>query len=129
VDAVTSVYAVQAQEVGRRGGRFWAKDVKHFEDKAKGVTLSAREIEGNIEGEEIKDLTAVGNVVVKQRTSQGETTLSGNKAVYSKGRGTITVTAKRRLHFRRTARYGQTRSSCFWRAGELKLTDLLRSSS
>jgi hypothetical protein len=26
---------VQAQEVGRRGGRFWAKDVKRFEDKAK----------------------------------------------------------------------------------------------
>jgi len=101
VDAVTSVYAVQAQEVGRRGGRFWAKDVKRFEDKAKGITLSAGEIEGNIEGEEIKDLTAVGNVVVKQRTSQGETTLSGNKAVYSKDRGTITVTGKKAVAFQK----------------------------
>lgn len=101
VEAITSVYALQAQEVGRKEKHFWAKDVKHFEDKAKGITLSAEEVEGSIEGEEIKELIAVGNVVVKQRASQGETTLSGNRAVYSKDRGTFTVTGKKAVAFQK----------------------------
>lgn len=43
----------------------------------------------------------MGNVIAKQRTSQEETTLSGNRAVYSKDRGTITVTGKKAVVFQK----------------------------
>lgn len=97
VDGVFENRALIASEATRAGDKFWAKDVKRYEDKIQKFVLSAKFVEGRLvkdkTGQEtMDDMIADQNVVFDYVDKQGlKSRVTGDKAVYSKARGTIVV--------------------------------------
>lgn len=98
VDGVMDGKALIAAEATRTGSKFWARDVKRYEDMVQKFVLSAKTVDGVIEkdlktGKDVlKEMTADKNVVFDYKDKQNlKTRITGDKAIYSKARGTIVV--------------------------------------
>ena len=76
-----------------RGQKVFARNVSRFEDKTQNLVMKAREMEGLLVDGEFSELTATGNVVADTVAADGKTTrVTGDRAVYSKARGTLVFT-------------------------------------
>jgi hypothetical protein len=84
-------YFMDSDEAGREGERFWARNVRRYEDRARRMTISASKVNGLIESGSIVELTAEGAIVMNVRTNGANTTIRGGKGVFSEERGTIVV--------------------------------------
>ncbi len=98
VDGIMSGKALIAAEATRTGSKFWARDVKRYEDMVQKFVLSAKTVDGLLEkdaktGQDtMKEMTADQNVVFDYVDKQNlKTRVTGDKAIYSKARGTIVV--------------------------------------
>ena len=92
VDAVSLGKVIKAEEVGRLNGKFWGRKVTRYEDKTKNISLAADVVDGELRGDHIKEVIASGSVVIDYIDKAGlKTVVKGNKAVYSKERGTVVI--------------------------------------
>lgn len=98
VDSIIENKILQADVATRKGNKFWAREVRRYEDIVQRFALSAKSVEGSFAtdgktGKEIlHEMTADKNVVMDYKDNEGLTTrVTGDKAVYSKDRGTIVV--------------------------------------
>lgn len=98
VDGIFENRALKAAEATRIGDKFWARDVKRYEDMIQKFVLSARTVDGRLvkdakTGEErMEEMVANKDVVFDYVDKQGlKTRVTGDKAVYAKARGTIVV--------------------------------------
>lgn len=98
VDGLLEKKILKADEARRRGNKFWASGVSRYEDLVEKFTISARTVEGTLAPdpqtgrEALSDMVADRNVVLDYVDKEGlKTRVTGDKAVYSKARGTIVV--------------------------------------
>ncbi len=92
VDAVLKDHILKAGEVGRSGDRFWGTDVKRYENRQKKIGLAADAVEGKIIDGKVQEFIATNNVAVDYTDKDGlKTIVTGNKAIYSKARGTVVI--------------------------------------
>ncbi|MEG1824098.1 MAG: hypothetical protein RR501_04895 [Cloacibacillus sp.] len=98
VDGVFENRALKAAEATRTGNKFWARDVKRYEDMIQKFVLSAKTLDGVLVKDEktgqetLQEMTADKNVVFDYVDKEGlKTRVTGDKALYSKARGTIVV--------------------------------------
>lgn len=83
---------IDADSVVLSGDAFSIEKVRSFADDELRVFLSAASIDGHLAKGEISDITARGGVVLKSGPKKDlPTTIRGNRAVYSKARGSIVV--------------------------------------
>ena len=89
---------LKADEARRSGNKFWATGVRRYEDLVEKFAISARTVEGTLAkdpqtGQDaLSDMIADRNVVLDYVDREGlKTRVTGDKAVYSKARGTIVV--------------------------------------
>lgn len=101
VDGLLEKKVLKADEARRRGNKFWASGVRRYEDLVEKFTISARTVEGTLApdpqtGQEaLGDMIADRNVVLDYVDKEGlKTRVTGDKAVYSKARGTIVVSGR-----------------------------------
>lgn len=97
VDGVYGPHALKSSEAGRENDRFWAVNVKRYEDRERRIVMSAARVDGTLVQNAVKTVTAVGNVIIDYIDKDGlKTHLTGGKAVYVAGdapqQGVITVT-------------------------------------
>lgn len=98
VNGVFNNRALDADEAVRKGDRFRANNVRRYEDKIQKFILSALRMEGRTAkdpktGDDLlQEMIADKNVALDYVGSDGlKTKITGNRAVYSKARGTIVV--------------------------------------
>lgn len=92
VDAVVSGKILKAEEAGRLNGKFWGRKVTRYEDKIKKISFAADMVDGELRGDLIKQVIASGSVVIDYIDKAGlKTVVKGEKAVYSKERGTVVI--------------------------------------
>jgi len=83
---------LEAQEAGRKGDRFWASQVRRFEDRQGKISLKAGRIEAQTDGEILRELTATGQVSAVVEGSDGTAVnLKGDRLLYSKAKGTVAL--------------------------------------
>ncbi|MFR5880468.1 MAG: hypothetical protein ACLUEQ_06520 [Cloacibacillus evryensis] len=89
---------LKAAEATRTGDKFWARDVRRYEDLVQKFVLSSKTMEGRLakdakSGQDtLQEMVADQNVVFDYVDKDGlKTRVTGDKAVYSKARGTIVV--------------------------------------
>jgi lipopolysaccharide transport protein LptA len=83
---------LEAEEAGRKGGRFWASKVLHFEDRREKISMKAGRVEALTEGEELRELTASGQVSAVVEGADGTPVrLRGDRLLYSKNKGTVAL--------------------------------------
>ena len=83
---------LEAGEAGRKGNRFWASQVRRFEDRKEKITLKAGRIDAQTDGEDLRELTATGQVSAIVEGSDGTPiTLKGDRLVYSKTGATVAL--------------------------------------
>jgi len=89
---------IKATEIHRNGADFNGINVAKLEDRVKKYSISAAVITGKInEKDEITDAVADKNVVFNNIDKNGlQSRLYGDHAVYSKAKGTLTVTGNAR---------------------------------
>jgi lipopolysaccharide assembly outer membrane protein LptD (OstA) len=83
-------YFVDSDEAGREGERFWARNVRRYEDRARKMSISASSAEGRVRGDTIVELITDGAIAINMLDGGG-TRITGNKGVFSQDRGTIVV--------------------------------------
>lgn len=97
VDSTFGDRIIIADMVEMQDEQFSAVKVEKFVDKAQGLEMSCDKVEGVLKSKEISEAVAQGNVRILIRDDQGkETRVFGNKAVYSKMRGSVVVTGNAR---------------------------------
>lgn len=85
----------QADSFEREGEKFVVREVRELVDPAIGSSLSAPLVEGALSGEELETMEASGGVTIHVDHSQnGPVKVTGQKALYSKARGTLVVSGK-----------------------------------
>ncbi|MGI6252291.1 MAG: hypothetical protein ACOYJV_02535 [Aminivibrio sp.] len=83
---------IDAAKLRMKGDYFWGTKIKKYADKKEGYLLTCDAAEGKLSGGELEEFTATGNVYFLSTPKGGEPTeIRGNKAVYSKARGTLVV--------------------------------------
>lgn len=93
VDMLYDQRALKAAEVGRKDRVFWAKRVAQYKDLKENTSLAANRVDGEITANgEVSQVVATGSVRVDYVDREGyKTRLTGEKAVYSKARGTVVI--------------------------------------
>lgn len=98
VDGLLEKKILKADEARRRGNKFWATGVRRYEDLTEKFTISARTVEGTLAPDPktgqnaLSEMTANRSVVLDYVDKEGlKTRVTGEKAVYSKARGTIVL--------------------------------------
>ena len=98
VDGILNDRILKAAEATRTGDKFWARDVRRYEDLVQKFVLSSKTMEGRLAKDEksgqdaLSEMVADKNVVFDYVDKDGlKTRVTGDKAVYSKARGTIVV--------------------------------------
>ncbi|OUO92957.1 LPS export ABC transporter periplasmic protein LptC [Cloacibacillus sp. An23] len=98
VDGLLEKKILKADDARRSGNKFWATGVRRYEDLVEKFAVSARTVEGTLApdpqtGQDaLKDMVADRNVVLDYVDREGlKTRVTGDRAVYSKARGTIVV--------------------------------------
>ncbi|MCQ4763377.1 LPS export ABC transporter periplasmic protein LptC [Cloacibacillus evryensis] len=98
VDGILDNRILKAAEATRTGDKFWARDVRRYEDLVQKFVLSSKTMEGRLakdakSGQDtLQEMVADQNVVFDYVDKDGlKTRVTGDKAVYSKARGTIVV--------------------------------------
>ncbi|MFA0888935.1 MAG: LptA/OstA family protein [Synergistales bacterium] len=83
---------LEAEEAGRKGDRFWASKVLRFEDRREKISMKAGRVEALTEGEELRELTASGQVSAVVEGADGTPVrLRGDRLLYSKSKGTVAL--------------------------------------
>lgn len=83
---------LEAREAGRKGDRFWASQVRRFEDKQERISLKAGRIEAQADGEGLRELTATGQVSAVAESGDGSpVTLKGDRLLFSKAKGIVAL--------------------------------------
>ncbi len=81
----------------RQGDRIEVRDVTEMVDPELGGRLSARLIEGTLDGPDVETLEASGSVAMEvKRAGNGPVKVTGQKALYSKARGTLVISGEAR---------------------------------
>jgi lipopolysaccharide assembly outer membrane protein LptD (OstA) len=97
VDSKFGDRIIIADMVEMQDEEFSAVKVEKFVDKAQGLEMSCDKVEGVLKDKEISEAIAQGKVRILIRDDQDkQTRVFGNKAVYSKKRGSIVVTGNAR---------------------------------
>lgn len=93
VDMLYDNRIVKAQEIGRKGDTFWGRRVTQYKDLTQNVALAANRVDGSIAANgEVSQAVASGNVQVDYVDAEGyHTHMTGDKAIYSKARGTVVM--------------------------------------
>lgn len=92
VDALTDDKAMKADEAGRRGEKFWGRNVVRYEDRKQKTGMSAQTVDGIIQQDVVQESVAKGNVKMDYLDKNGlKSVVTGDTAVYSKARGTVVV--------------------------------------
>lgn len=82
----------QADSFEREGEKFTVREMTELVDAELGGRVSAPLVEGVLSGEEMETLEASGGVTIEVTQSQnGPVKVTGEKALYSKARGTLVV--------------------------------------
>lgn len=82
----------KAASFERNGENFIVREMKELSDPELGGRVSAPLVEGVLSGEEIETLKASGGVVIEaDQNRNGPVRVTGQKALYSKARGTLVV--------------------------------------
>ena len=85
-------YSIDADDVSRDIDAISARNVRKFYERTRKVTMSAARADGILQGEEISEMTAEGNVVITMPDNDGVMTrATGNKGIYSLARGTVVL--------------------------------------
>lgn len=83
---------LEAEEAGRKGDRFWASQVRRFEDRREKLSVKAGRVEARTEGEELRELTASSQVFAVVEGSDGTpVNLRGDRLLYSKNKGSVAL--------------------------------------
>ena len=83
---------VDAEDLSTRGDTFSVAKLRRFADSAEGFSFSCNSIEGKLKGGEIVEFTAVGAFKFVSSPKRGTPTeIRGDRAVYSKARGSLVV--------------------------------------
>lgn len=92
VNGIMDNRTIKASEVGRLGDKFWGVNVVRYEDKKQKVGISAKRIDGVMKAQEVSELVADKDVTIDYIDKEGlKTVVTGDKAVYSKARGTAVI--------------------------------------
>ncbi len=98
VDGILNDRILKAAEATRTGDKFWAREVRRYEDLVEKFVLSSKTMEGRLAKDEesgqdaLQEMVADKNVVFDYVDKDGlKTRVTGDKVVYSKARGTIVV--------------------------------------
>lgn len=85
-------YFIDADEIGRNEGKFWAARVRKYHDRSRNLTLSAAKANGVIRNDEVVELLVEGNVVMDSPDDKGKMSrITGDKGLFSVERGTIVI--------------------------------------
>lgn len=83
---------VDAEDLSTRGDSFSVAKLRRFADSAEGFSFSCNSIEGKLKDGEIVEFTAVGAFKFVSSPKRGTPTeIRGDRAVYSKARGSLVV--------------------------------------
>jgi len=84
--------SIEAEELGTRGEKFSVTGLVRYADSSEGYSFSCRTAEGLLDGGTIVEFTGTGAFRLRSTPRKGATTeIRGDKAVFSKARGTIVV--------------------------------------
>ena len=87
-----AAYSIDADDVSREIDAFSARNVRRFYERTRNVTMSALRIDGILEGDEVVEMTADGDVVITMPDKDGVMTrATGAKGFYSVARGTVVL--------------------------------------
>ena len=87
-----AAYSIDADDVSRDEGVFYARNVRRFYERTRNVTISASRFNGILRGDDVVEMTAEGGVVITARDSDGAITrATGAKGIYSVARGTVVL--------------------------------------
>ena len=86
-------YYIDADEVSRNGDQFAARGIRRYNDKERGVKMSATRANGKLgPNGDILELVAEGNVVLDTPDNRGAISrITGDKGVFSVARGTLVI--------------------------------------
>jgi len=85
-------YSIDADDISRDADAFFARNVRRFYERTRRITMSASKADGIIQGDEVAEMTAEGNVVITMPDSEGTMTrATGRKGIYSQARGTVVL--------------------------------------
>ena len=83
---------IDAEDLSTRGETFSVAKLRRYADSAEGLSFSCNSIEGKLKDGEIVEFTAVGAFKFISSPKKGTPTeIRGDKAVYSKARGSLVV--------------------------------------
>lgn len=92
VDGIFQNRIIKAGEIGKNSEKFWGENVIRYEDIKQKIGIAAKRIDGVTKNGEVQQVVASSDVQIDYIDKEGfKTTVTGNKAVYSKARGTIVV--------------------------------------
>jgi lipopolysaccharide export system protein LptA len=92
VDSTYKQYALQCAEAASSKNSFWATNVAKLENRQKRYVLSSGRIDGRTENGAITEVVANKGLVLDYVDNENlKTHVTGDKAVYSKDRGTIVI--------------------------------------
>jgi len=92
VDAKIGTRHIIADSLDLSGNDLEAFKISHFSDSESGITVSGEKMEGTIVEDLIEDMIVEKNVrLTLEGNNDQKTVITGDKAVYSKQRGTIVV--------------------------------------
>jgi len=93
VDARIGSKHIIAEIVTLSGSEIEAEKIEHFRDEESGITASGRTMEGTLKDDVIEDMIINDNVRIILEGNHGtDTIVTGERAVYSRERGTLVVT-------------------------------------
>lgn len=94
VEALFNERYVKAKEIIRREDRFSASELIRFEDRNRKYALSTKAVNGTLDSkDELLNAVANGNVIFDYADNSGlKSRVTGDNAIYSREKGTLTVT-------------------------------------
>jgi lipopolysaccharide assembly outer membrane protein LptD (OstA) len=85
-------HIIDADEAYLKGDDFSAKGVRRYEDLQRGLTFTARSVNGKLSNGRMAELVADGDVVMNSPDASGTmTSITGSRGIYSVDRGTVVV--------------------------------------
>lgn len=83
---------IDADKLRMKGDYFWGTKIRKYADTKEGYLLVCDAAEGRLSGGVMEEFTATGSVYFLSKPKNGEPTeIKGEKAVYSRARGTLVV--------------------------------------
>ncbi|MDR3331348.1 MAG: hypothetical protein LBT08_01855, partial [Synergistaceae bacterium] len=85
-------YSIDSDLIARNEDKIWAHNIRRYEDRDRGLFLSAGKASGIIRESEVVELIADGEVIMSMPDNMGVVSrATGDKCVFSLDRGTIVI--------------------------------------